>query len=324
MKNFKLAEPRTLEQALALLSTTAEKVFLMAGGTDLLAEIKQGVIEPDIVLDLRTTSGLNFINKENDGLRIGALTTVADLASNPIVRQDYPVLYEAASSVATPQLRNVGTVSGNLCQRPRCWYYRDLKAVCRKKGGSICFASKGRNKYHAILGGGICHIVYPSDLAPALLALDAQAVIASPRGEKTIPLTDFYALPSQNVRRENTLNPDEILREVKIPLAKKGEKSTYLKLKERGTWDFALVSAAVWGRTAGLSLSDVRIVLGGVAPIPWRMEKLEQALRGKKLSEGLIRESTRAALEAARPLEENAYKKDLVEAVITRSVLSLV
>lgn len=324
MKNFKLAEPRTLEQALALLSTTAEKVFLMAGGTDLLAEIKQGVIEPDIVLDLRTTSGLNFINKENDGLRIGALTTVADLASNPIVRQDYPVLYEAASSVATPQLRNVGTVSGNLCQRPRCWYYRDLKAVCRKKGGSICFASKGRNKYHAILGGGICHIVYPSDLAPALLALDAQAVIASPRGEKTIPLADFYALPSRNVRRENTLNPDEILREVKIPLAKKGEKSTYLKLKERGTWDFALVSAAVWGRTAGLSLSDVRIVLGGVAPIPWRMEKLEQALRGKKLSEGLIRESTRAALEAARPLEENAYKKDLVEAVITRSVLSLV
>lgn len=324
MKNFKLAEPRTLEQALALLSTTAEKVFLMAGGTDLLAEIKQGVIEPDIVLDLRTTSGLNFINKENDGLRIGALTTVADLASNPIVRQDYPVLYEAASSVATPQLRNVGTVGGNLCQRPRCWYYRDLKAVCRKKGGSICFASKGRNKYHAILGGGICHIVYPSDLAPALLALDAQAVIASPRGEKTIPLADFYALPSQNVRRENTLNPDEILREVKIPLAKKGEKSTYLKFKERGTWDFALVSAAVWGRTAGLSLSDVRIVLGGVAPIPWRMEKLEQALRGKKLSEGLIRESTRAALEAARPLEENAYKKDLVEAVITRSVLSLV
>lgn len=324
MKNFKLAEPRTLEQALALLSTTAEKVFLMAGGTDLLAEIKQGVIEPDIVLDLRTTSGLNFINKENDGLRIGALTTVADLASNPIVRQDYPVLYEAASSVATPQLRNVGTVSGNLCQRPRCWYYRDLKAVCRKKGGSICFASKGRNKYHAILGGGICHIVYPSDLAPALLALDAQAVIASPRGEKTIPLADFYALPSRNVRRENTLNPDEILREVKIPLAKKGEKSTYLKFKERGTWDFALVSAAVWGRTAGLSLSDVRIVLGGVAPIPWRMEKLEQALRGKKLSEGLIRESTRAALEAARPLEENAYKKDLVEAVITRSVLSLV
>jgi xanthine dehydrogenase YagS FAD-binding subunit len=323
MKNFKIAQPQSAEQVLALLSKGGEKVSLMAGGTDLLTEIKEGVVEPDLVIDLAAIKELAFIRKSGDGMHIGAMTTVADLASDPAIRADYPGLHEAALSVATPQLRNIGTVGGNLCQRPRCWYYRDAKFFCRKKGGSQCFASRGRNKYHAILGGGICHIVFPSDLAPMFIALDAEAVIVSPGGEKTLPLSDFYALPSKNVRRENNLNPNEFLREVRIPPAKKGEKSTYLKFKERETWDFALASAAVKATVAGSGFSSAKIVLGGVAPIPWRLEKVELAVMRKKLNERLIKEAAGVALQEARPMEENVYKIALVETLLVRSLLSL-
>jgi xanthine dehydrogenase YagS FAD-binding subunit len=324
MNNFRWAEPQSVEQAIALLAMGQEKTHLIAGGTDILTEIKEGVVDPDIVVDLRTIPGLSDIKKEKDGVHIGALTTVAELAADPIIKQDYPGLQQAATSIATPQLRNVGTVGGNLCQRPRCWYYRDVQIVCRKKGGSQCYAYRGRNKYHAIYGGGICYIVFPSDLAPMLIALDSQAAISSPRGEKAIRLADFYALPSKNVRRENILAPDELLREVRVPLAKKGEKSAYLKLEERGTWDFALVSAAVWGSVSGKSLNDLKIVLGGVALIPWRLEKAETALKGKRLTEELIRQATRTALQDARPLEENGYKKALVETAVSRALLSLI
>jgi len=324
MRNFNMAEPQTFEQALALFSKREEKTFLVAGGTDLLTEIKEGVVDPDLVVDLKSIDGLAFIRKEKEGIRIGTMTSVAELASHPAIRQDYPGLHQAASSVGTPQLRNMGTVGGNLCQRPRCWYYRDAKFICRKKGGSQCFASRGRNKYHAIFGGGICHIVYPSDLAPALIALNAQAVIFSPRGEKTIPLADFYILPSVNVRRENVLAPDEMLGEVRIPLPEKGEKSAYLKVKERSTWDFALVSAAVRGIASGRTLSGVRIVLGGVAPIPWRMESVERAVTGKRLTEAFIKEAAAPALKDASPLEENEFKKALAETMLVRSLLYLV
>jgi xanthine dehydrogenase YagS FAD-binding subunit len=323
MKNFKVAEPQTIEQAVALLSKGGENTFLMSGGTDLIAEVKEGLVEPDIVIDLKTIPGLSYIKKEEDGVHIGILTAVADLAADPLIRGEYPVLQQAAQVVATPQIRNVGTVGGNLCQRPRCWYFRNSQIICRKKGGSQCYAFRGRNKYHAIFGGGMCFIVYPSDLAPALISLEAQAVINSPRGEKIIPLADFYALPSKNVRRENILSPDEILREVKIPLAREQDKSAYVKLEERGTWDFALVSAAVKGTVAGNGFSDMKIVLGGVAPVPWRMEKVENALNKKKLSEALIRDASRAALAEADPLEENGYKKQLAEAAISQAVLSL-
>ncbi len=323
MKNFRFAEPKSVEQVLALLARADEKISLLAGGTDLLTEMKEGVVEPDLVVDLSAIKQLAFIKKDKNGMYIGAMTTVADLASDPAVRVDYPGLNEAALSVGTPQLRNVGTVGGNLCQRPRCWYYRDAKFVCRKKGGSQCFASKGRNKYHAIFGGGICHIVHPSDLAPMLIALDAQAVIVSPAGERALPLSEFYALPSKNVRRENILSPNEFLREIRIPPAKKGDRSTYFKLKERGTWDFALASAAVKVTVAGSGFSDVKIVLGSVAPIPWRLEKAEQGLRKRKLNEGVIKEAAGVALQEAKPLEENAYKIALVEALLVRSLLSI-
>lgn len=323
MKDFKMAQPQTLEQVTSLLAEKKDGYYLMAGGTDLLDEIKNEVIEPEAVVDLKTIPGLSTITKEKDAIRIGALTTVADLAEDPVITSDYPGLRQAALSLATPQLRNVGTVGGNLCQRPRCWYYRDPQVICRKKGGSRCYASNGRNKYHAVLGGGICFIVHPSDLAPALISLDARVVISSAKGEKTIPLEDFFILPQVSVKKENILEPGEVVKEVIIPLARKGEKSTYYKLKERGTWDFAIVSAAVKALVSGGTFRDVRIVLGGVAPIPWRLKQVENSISGRKASEDLLRKATREALREAKPLEENGYKLDLIETAVCRAILSL-
>ncbi len=324
MKDFKIAEPQTLEQVISLPVEVKDRFYLMAGGTDLLGEIKDEIISPEFIVDLKSIPGLSYIKKEKDGMRIGALTTVAELAENTTIKNEYPVLHQAALSLATPQLRNVGTVGGNLCQRPRCWYYRDPSVMCRKKGGSQCFASNGRNKYHAILGARICYIVHPSDLAPALVSLDAEVFISSPQKEKAVPLADFFTLPQVNVRKENILEPNEVLREIRIPLAKKGEKSTYLKYKERGTWDFAVVSAAVKGTVSGKAFKDVRIVLGGVAPIPWRLKTAEDMIKGKKVTENLLRQTAREALKEARPLKDNGYKKELVETILSRAALSLI
>ncbi len=323
MKQFKIAEPQTLEQVTSL--SPEEKTYcLMAGGTDLVGELKDGIIEPEIVVDLNKISGLSYINKDRSGVRIGALTKLVELAENPQIQNEYPVLHEAVLSVATPQLRNVGTVGGNLCQRPRCWYYRDPQMRCRKKGGSRCFASKGRNKYHAILGGRTCHIVHPSDLAPALICLDAKVTISAPEKDKTIPLSDFFTLPSVNVRRENILAPNEVVKEITLPPATRGEKSTYIKFKERGTWDFALVSVAVKGTASGGIFSSLKIILGGVAPIPWRLEKAESLIRRRKVKPDSVKQAARQALADAQPLAENAYKLELIETVLSRAVSSLV
>ena len=323
MKKFQIAEPKALEHVTSL-SPEDRTYCLMAGGTDLMGEIKDGIIEPEIVIDLNAISGLSHIKKDRSGVRIGALTSLAELAENPVIQNEYPALHQAALSVATPQLRNVGTVGGNLCQRPRCWYYRDAQVKCRKKGGSRCFAINGRNKYHAILGGRVCHIVHPSDLAPALIALDARITISAPKRDKTIPLADFFTLPSVNVRKENILAPNEVVKEIILPPAKSGEKSTYSKLKERGVWDFALVSAAVKGTVSGGIYSDIKIVLGGVAPVPWRLERAESLVRGRKVRINSVKQAARQALADAQPLKENGYKKELVEAVLSRAVFSLV
>jgi xanthine dehydrogenase YagS FAD-binding subunit len=323
MKKFKLAEPKTLPQASALLAGGNGRAALLAGGTDLLGEIKEGIRLPETVVDLMTIPGLSFIRQDPAGLRLGALTTVAELAEDTAVGRLFPGLSQAARSVASPQLRRMGTLGGNLCQRPRCWYYRTAETVCRKKGGSKCFALDGRNRYHAVLGSGLCHIVYPSDLAPMLMALEARVTLFSAQGERTIPLAEFYVPPSVNIRRENALGNDEILKEVVVPLPGPGAKSAYLKFKERGAWDFALVSAAAAGTFSGRSASSLHLVMGGLAPIPWRMKAAEEALRGKKLNEDLVRQAAKASLQEARPLEENAYKVELAEVILSRAVMSL-
>jgi xanthine dehydrogenase YagS FAD-binding subunit len=323
MKEFKIAQPQSLDQASSLLSEKKDGYFVMAGGTDLLDEIKNGIVGPEVVVDLATIPGLSFIQEAGSWISVGAMTRVAELAGDPTIQENFPVLREAAISLASPQLRNVGTVGGNLCQRPRCWYFRDPDTICRKKGGSRCYAFRGKNRYHAIFGGGVCYIVYPSDLAPALISLGAEAVIGGPAGEKNLPLEEFYILPQVNVRRENILQEGEILREIRIPLPKNGAKSTYYKMRERSTWDFALVSAAVNGILSEGTFREISIIMGGVAPIPWRLKKAEDYIKGKKVTEEVIRQGAKEALEDARPLQDNAYKLDLVEAVLHAAILPL-
>ncbi len=320
MRNFKLAQPQSLDQVTSLLAKKKEGIFLMAGGTDLISEIKEEVLEPEIVVDLKSIENLSYIKKDTDGVRIGALTTIAELAENDAIEQEYPGLHQAAKSISTPQLRNMGTVGGNLCQRPRCWYYRDPRVQCRKKGGSRCFAIRGRNKYHAILGGGPCYIVHPSDLAPMLMALDAELTVRSGKEDKKISLADFFILTKTNVHSENILGFGEVIIEVKIPARKSGDKSAYLKMKERGTWDFALVSAAVKGFLNGKTFSDIKIILGGVAPVPWRAQAAEKMIIGKTVTEDLTRQAAKETLKEAKPLRENAYKKELVETILARAV----
>ena len=323
MREFKIAEPASADAAAALLNETTEKAALIAGGTDLLDGLKSGVSEATLVVDLRTVPGLAGIVAGKGGLRIGAMTRIVDLAGDKAVERDHPGLKQAALSLATPQLRNVGTVGGNLCQRPRCWYFRDPEVLCRKKGGFNCFAYQGRNKYHGIFGGSGCYIVYPSDLAPMLIALGATATIATPKGDRTIPLGSFYAGPDVDVTRENVLAKGEFLKSVWVPAPAAGQKSAYVKLEERGTWDFALVSAAVAGVVRGGVLADISVVMGGVAPVPWRLKPAEDALKGKPATEAVIREAAAAALKDASPLKENGYKTDLVTAALKEAVLAV-
>jgi len=323
MKEFKIAQPQSFEQFNSLLAARKDGYYIMAGGTDLLDEIKNAIIDPEVVIDLMSISDRSPITETKDSVSICALTRVAELAESPVIQKYFAGLHQAALSLATPQLRNVGTVGGNLCQRPRCWYYRDPEVICRKKGGSRCYAFRGRNRYHAIFGGGICYIVYPSDLAPALISLNAQITISGPDGEKTMPLENFYILPQQNIRKENVLEGNQFLKEINIPLPKNGSKSIYYKFKERGTWDFAVVSAAVNGIVSAGVCKELKIVLGGVAPIPWRLKQAENFIKGKHLTEEVIRQGAKQALKDAKPLDENAYKIDLVEAVLFEAVSSI-
>jgi len=323
MREFKIAQPRTADELAALLAETQEPVALMAGGTDVIGELKSGVAAAGLVVDLQTVAGLAGIAPEKDGLRFGAMTKVVELAENAAVARDYPSLKEAALSLATPQLRNVGTVGGNLCQRPRCWYYRDPQVVCRKKGGFNCYAFQGRNKYHGIFGGGSCFIVFPSDLAPALISLGAKATIGGAKGDKVVPLEQFYALPEVDVRRENVLEKGQFLKSVWVPPPKAGQKAAYVKLKERGTWDFALVSAAVAGTVKDGVFAEISVIMGGIAPVPWRLGNAEDVLRGKPAKEAPVRQAVDEALKDASPLRENGYKADLVYAALKEAVLAI-
>ncbi len=324
MREFRIAQPKTVEELAALLAETKVKTALMAGGTDLIDELKSGVSQADLVVDLQGISTLAGLSRDKDGLRIGPLTTVEELAASPVVVQEYPILKEAALSLATPQLRHAGTVGGNLCQRPRCWYYRDPEVVCRKKGGQHCFAFRGRNKYHAIMGGSSCFIVYPSDLAPALISLGAGITIGSEKGDRALPLEEFYKPPSVDVTRENVLGPGEFLKDIRVPAPKAGQRGAYVKIKERGTWDFAVASAAACGVVKDGALAEINLIAGGVAPVPRRMAQAEAALRGKAVTGELAARAAAAALKDATPLSENAYKKELAAAAIQRAVLALV
>ena len=322
MKAFQHKNAKSVREAVSLLAQHPGKSLPIAAGSDLLGAMKDGLEAPEVLVNLKTIAGLDKIRQQADGVSIGALVSIVEVAENPLLQKHFPALVEAAAVIASPQIRNVGTVGGNLCQRPRCWYYRsDLQ--CLRKGGQVCYAPLGENRYHAILGGGPSFIVHPSDLAPALISLDAKARIAGPAGDRTIPLEQFFALPSVNVRRENTLKPSEILTEILIPLPAPGTRSTYWKQMERDTWDFALVSVAAAIRQKDGKIEQARIVMGGVAPIPWRSREAEASLVGKALDASSAAEAADQAMKPAHPLRDNAYKLDLSRAIIKGALLRL-
>ena len=301
----RLAEPRTLP---------------MGGGTDLLVTIDEGIYAPAAVVDLRAVPASDSVELREDGtLRIGASARIEHLANHPLIRERYGALAEACSVVATPALREMGTLGGNLCQRPRCWYFR-RGVACHKNGGDSCPAREGENQYLAILDGGPCYIVHPSDPAVASTALEAEVEIRSAKGERVVAIEDFYLLPRERLDHETVLRPGEVVTAVLLPAAAAGGVQRYHKLMQREAWDFALVSIAGCRRPNG----DVRMVLGGVAPRPWRVNSsVEEDVASGGLDEDTIATLAERALYDAEPLSKNGYKVQLAGALLREMMVLL-
>lgn len=294
-----------------------------AGGTDLQGCLRDRVFRADKVVSLSGLPDLAGVRETADGgLRIGATTTITEIAEHPTIRERYAGLAMAAGEVASPQLRNQGTLGGNLCQRPRCWYFRG-DFHCLKKGGDICYAETGENRYHAIMGGSPCYIVHPSDTAPMLMAMDATLRIASSEGTRSLGVDRFFVLPEEEVTRENVLSQGELITDVLLPAAPSGTRSLYRKVRERGAWDFALASVAVVLQMSGGRVTRSRVVLGGVAPVPWRVVDVEELLDGTVIDAAVAREAARVATHDAEPLDQNEYKIRIVEGIVAESLLSL-
>ena len=325
MKTFANSNARDPRQA-AMLAQKARSdkraASFSSGGTDLLALVKERIVTPDLLINLRTLKGLDQISSASGGVNIGGQISLDALSRDSRIRRDYPVLAEAAESVATPQIRNFATLAGNVCQRPWCWYYRN-GFPCFKAGGNQCFSVTGENQFHAIFGGGPSYIVHPSDTAPALVALDAKFRIVGPSGERTVPAADFFVLPKQNAARENVLVEDEVLASIQLPAPRPGQRGAYHKEMDREAWTHAVVSAAVILEMDQDVCRSARIVLGGVAPIPWRVPEAEKLLAGRQITPGLAAQAAEAALAGANPLAKNGYKVPLTKAIVQRTALAL-
>ena len=324
MIDFKHIDATSTEHALSVLAQHGEAARVLAGGQDLLFRIKKYIVQPECVVNIKTIPGLSYIRSNPDeGLRIGALTTLSAIARSMEVRQSYAALAQAAAVVASPQIRNMGTVGGNICQDVWCWYLQDGFS-CWKSDGKFCDLAGGDSRYYgSIMGGHLCLSNHPSDTAVALAALDARIHIASPRGERIIAISDF--LPGHNWigarLQPNALPSDEIVTEVEVPF--RPTHSTYVKFALRNSWDFAISSVAVSAVIEDGVWSDVRIVLGGVATSPYRSREAEDLIKSKNISEELAREAADTALQQAKPLKMNSYKVELSKTLVRRTLLSL-
>lgn len=324
MNNFVHIKPENLKEASQLLGSNWKDVLSYAGGTDLLGLMKDEIEKPGKLIDLKALPGMKTIAyTPGKGLKIGALVTITEIAGHNLINKKYTVLGQAAKEVASPQLRNQGTIGGNLCQRPRCWYFRG-DFHCLRKGGDVCYAVEGENKFHCVIGGGPCFIVHPSDTAVALLALDARLTVFSNKKFRQIPLKEFFVLPEKDVKRENILKPGEIVTEIYIPEAPSGMRSGYLKSKERGAWDFATVSAAVVLQLQQDKVKMAQVTLGGAAPVPWAEKHVGSQLKGITINPENLEQIVSTALKDAEPLEQNEYKIPLARSLIKRLILNLI
>ena len=322
MNGFEFISTRNVEDAGEQLAN-GKSAQIIAGGTDLLGEIKQGTIRPERLVSLQGIDDLRGVRIYDEGAIIGSMATLGEVADSDVIRRRFAALSEACDSVATPQIRNVGTLGGNLCQRPRCWYYRSPHFDCRKKGGEQCFAYEGASKFHAIFDTEVCPSVHPSDTAVALIALDARVLLVSTDGARMLPVEDFYISPSTDVTRENVMERGEILAEVVIPTVTSNSRSVFVKAKERQAMDFALASVAMSLEVDGDVISGSRVALGGVSPLPFRARGAEQALTGCSVGDiepGLVGQ---LAVEGARPLADNGYKVRLTSGLVSRALRAL-
>ena len=305
----------------AIAQLTDPSSLALGGGTDLLVWLKEGLAEPSSLVDLCNIAGLRAIELNDDGsLTIGAAARINDLASSAVVRERWPALAEACESVGTTALRHMGTIGGNLCQRPRCWYLR-RNIPCLKNGGTDCPAKNGENQYHAIFGGGPCWIVHPSDPAVALVALGATLTLTSASGTRDVAIEEFYVLPSERLDHETILTNGEVVTAVRLPSDSARGVQHYHKLMQRGSWDFAIASLAAVRRENG----EVRLVLGGVAPRPWRVNSsVEEDVASGSLDEADAETLAERALYDAEPLAKNGYKVDLARTLISRAIVELI
>jgi xanthine dehydrogenase YagS FAD-binding subunit len=315
LPKFTYARATSIDNALAILND--RPALIHAGGTDLLGCLREGILSADTMVSLSAIQELDGVRSAADGsIRIGALTSIADIAADASIGRRYEALAQAAAVVASPQLRNQGTLGGNLCQKPRCWYYRsDLD--CLRKGGEKCFAYEGENQYHCIFGGDLCYIVHPSDIAPALAALGAVCRISGPASTRSVAIESFHVPPTEDPKRETVLEVDEILTEIVLPPPDSGLRSSYRKVRERGAWDFAIAGVALAIVFDADIVKSADVFLSGAAPIPWRATGVEAAITGKKLDAATIAKAAAAGIEGAEPLAKNGYKLPLFQGLIT-------
>ena len=304
MNRFEVITPADVASASRLLAEDGNVAF--AGGVDVVDLSKQNIVSPTALVNLKGLKELAGLEVRPSGdLRLGATVKLSEVAEHPAIRAKFTAIAEAAGEAATPQIRNLGTVGGNILQRPRCWYFRNPDVNCLKKGGDTCYSIGGLNRYHAILGGGPSFIVHPSNLAPALIAMRASATIVGPAGQRSIELEKFFTLPTVDAKRENSLKPGEIITEVIVPAPSAGVRSHYLEAREKQSFDWPLVSVAiVLDRAPGAnSVRDARVVMGAVAPVPWRSQEAE------------------AALKDAQPMSDNAYKVVIAKVIVRRAIM---
>ncbi len=316
---FEWSDARSLDDALSQLHG---KVLVKAGGVDLMDRLKEGLDSPTRLVNIRTIPGLDYVREDAGGLRIGPMTTLATIADHPVIRRRYVALADACLHAATPQIRNMATVGGNLLQRPRCWYFRSDQFHCLRKGGDRCFAQDGENESHAIFDNSVCAIVHPAAAACALTALGAKLEIRGKKGTREAVLDGFFVRPEKDVTREHSLAEDELLTEIRIPALPDSARTAYKKIFQKESFDWPLAEVAVVLDQRGGTVNKASIVLGAAAPVPWRADAAEKALAGKAVNAQSAREAAMAAVHGATPLSQNAYKIPIFEAAVRRTILA--
>ncbi len=324
MKAFKHVNATSVDEAVAAMKSFEGRASLIAGGTDLLGVLKDEILPeyPDAVINIKTISGLDQIEETGDGLKIGALTRLADLVSHPLIRKETPMLSKAAEAVATPEIRNMATLGGNLCQDTRCWYYRyphhmGGRIICHRKEKGPCQAIKGDNRYHSVFGGKVCFAVCPSDTAIALTALDANLEITGAQGVRNVPIHEFFTTLG------NILEPDEILTNIQLPHPLQGARQAFIKFTLREPVDFAVVSVALIAALHDSVCKVARIALGAVAPTPLRAYEAEQFIKGKAVDEKTIADAAKIVVADAKPMRKNAYKVEVTRTLVERALRSV-